>query len=122
MSFSEYQLDKNNIAERDMILKELQDQIEKKERMLIDKKKYYEERAKENEHLEDVKNNYTRFYNKIKADKEEKLIMMQKLHQYMETIKQTEKLLEEQILSSIHEQDLINDEIEKIKAELQYLL
>jgi uncharacterized protein YjiK len=111
-----------NLAERDKILTQIEAQIEAKRNLLIKKRSYLEQTAKENAFLEGVKNDYQKYRDYIVKEKEDQIRAMNILKQYTDDLVVSSKLTEADIKKTKRDQHDILREMDKIKRELNEII
>lgn len=111
-----------NLAERDLILSQIERQIKAKKELLIQKSKQLKKKEKINEFLDDVKNDYNKYYNYILREKQQQLQAMTILSEYLDDLVNSEKLVNNQLKSAKIDQRQILEEMSKIKRELDELV
>jgi hypothetical protein len=110
------------LAERDNYLMQIENQIQAKRSLLLEKRKTLEETIKQNHFLEEVKNDYNRYHNYIIKQNQEQMRAMNLLNQYLGDIMISGKLTEKDIRNTKHEQNEILSEIDKIKHNLDEII
>jgi len=113
---------KMNVADRDSYLNKIEQQIQLKRRLLLEKRKYLEENVKENHFLESVRNDYKKYHNFILKQKQDQVKSMQFLNQYIDDLMVSGKLTENDIVNSKKEKQEIMSEVDKIKKDLENLM
>jgi hypothetical protein len=113
---------KMNVAERDNYLNQIEQQIKMKRQLLLEKRKYLEENVKENNFLENVRNDYKKYHDFILKQKEDQIKSMQFLNQYIDDLMVSGKLTEHDIVNSKREKQEIMSEVDKIKKDLDGLM
>ena len=113
---------KMNVAERDNYLNQIEQQIKMKRQLLLEKRKYLEENVKENNFLENVRNDYKKYHEFILKQKEDQIKSMQFLNQYIDDLMVSGKLTEHDIVNSKREKQEIMSEVDKIKKDLDGLM
>lgn len=113
---------KMNVAERDNYLNQIEQQIKMKRQLLLEKRKYLEENVKENNFLENVRNDYKKYHDFILKQKEDQIKSMQFLNQYIDDLMVSGKLTEHDIVNSKKEKQEIMSEVDKIKKDLDGLM
>lgn len=111
-----------SLIERDKYLYQIEDQINKKRKLLMSKKNYLERTIKENEFLDGVRNDYQKYMDYIIKEKQEQLRAMQILKKYTEELNLNTQFTEVNIKETKRDQKEILREIEKIKSELDELV
>ena len=111
-----------DLAERDLHLFQLGEEIRNKKNLLIKKKKDLDKKHKMNEYLDGVKNDYSKYYNYILNEKQQQYDALLLLKEYMIDLMKTEELVDDQLRSVKYDQKTIVSEIDKIKGELDNLI
>ena len=106
------------LGERDNYLAQIEQQIKNKRDFLLKKRNKVEHLSKENEFLENVKNDYQKYYNVILKQKQDQVKAMELLHQYIDDIKVSGKLTNQDIINTKREQNTILGEMDRIKKDL----
>jgi hypothetical protein len=110
------------LAERDQYLIQIEAEINNKKRLLVTKKKELDNKHKLNHYLNDVKENYNKYYNYIVKEKQQQYNALLLLKEYMNDLIQTQHLVDEQIRTAKYDQTDILKEIDRVKAELDELI
>ena len=110
------------LAERDLQLIQIEQEIKNKKKLLVKKKKELDKKHKLNEYLVDVKQDYTKYYDYIVGEKQQQYNALILLKEYMSDLMKTENLVDQQIRSVKHDQKDIIREIDKVKDELDELI
>jgi hypothetical protein len=113
---------KMNVGERDNYLNQIEQQIKMKRQLLLEKRKYLEENVKENNFLENVRNDYKKYHDFILKQKQDQIKSMQFLNQYIDDLMVSGKLTEHDIVNSKKEKQEIMSELDKIKKDLDGLM
>jgi|694.fasta_scaffold05763_7 ribosome biogenesis GTPase A len=111
-----------SLAQRDLQLIQIEQEIKNKKKLLVKKKKDLDKTHKLNEYLTDVKQDYTKYYNYIVGEKQQQYNALMLLKEYMSDLMKTEHLVDGQLRSVKHDQNDIIGEIDKVKAELDELI
>jgi hypothetical protein len=111
-----------NLSDRDNYVKRIEKQIKEKRQMLINQREYLNNIGDENEYLEGVRNDYIKYNNHIVKQKEDQINAMSILNHYIEDLKLSGKLTEQDIEDTRKEQQEILDEIDIIKMSLDELI
>ena len=109
---------KLSLADRDKYLYQIELQLNSKKKLLKDKVKHLEITIEDNPYLGTVQNDYKKFMELIKLEKENQIRLMNYLNTHIENIMVNGKLTEKDLLESKKDQDEIIDEIKKIKENL----
>jgi len=110
------------LAERDLQLIQIEQEIKNKKQLLVKKKKDLDKKHKLNEYLVGVKQDYTKYYDYIVGEKQQQYNALILLKEYMADLMKTENLVDTQLRSVKHDQKDIIGEIDKVKAELDELI
>jgi len=110
------------LAERDLHLLQIEQEIKNKKKMLIKKKKDLDKKHKLNNYLSGVKDDYSKYYDYILNEKQQQRDALMLLKEYINDLITTEKLVDDQIRTAKHDQKDIIHEIDKVKAELDELI
>jgi hypothetical protein len=81
-------------------MNQIEQQIKMKRQLLLEKRKYLEENVKENNFLENVRNDYKKYHNFILKQKQDQIKSMQFLNQYIDDLMISGKLTEHDIVNS----------------------
>lgn len=111
-----------SLADRDKYLVQIEEQIQAKRDLLLGKRKFLESTLKQNTFLDGVKNDYEKYYGYIAKKREEELRAMSILKQYTEDLMVSTKMTESDIKRTKEDQQLILDEMSKIKSELDKII
>ena len=109
------------LANRDLHLLQIQQEIKNKKILLVKKKKDLEKKKKLNQYLNCVKEDYSKYYNYILNEKKEQHNARMLLKEYINDLITTEKLVDQQLRTAKHDQKDIIYEIDKVKSELDEL-
>jgi hypothetical protein len=110
------------LAQRDLHLSQIEEQIKHKKKLLLKKKKDLDKKNKLNEYLNGVKTDYSNYYQHIFNEKQQQYNALSLLKEYMNDLIQTEHLVDEQLRTAKYDQKDIVQEIDKVKAELDELI
>ena len=110
------------LAQRDLYLMQIEQQIINKKKLLIKKKKDLEKKTKLNKYLDEVKTDYNKYYDYILNEKQQQHSALLLLKEYMTDLIQTENLVNDQLRVAKHDQKDIIGEIDKVKSELDELI
>ena len=93
-----------------------------KRKLLLQKRKYLEENAKENIFLKNVRDDYQKYHNYILKQKQDQIRSMEVLNMYINDLMVSGKMTEQDIINSKHEQSKILNEMNKIKKDLDEII
>lgn len=110
------------LAQRDIFLFEIEQQIKNKKKMILNKRKELEKKEKINNFLGNVKNDYQKYFNYILKEKQQQYYAMELLNKYVDDLIKTNKLAENDLEKAKGDQHEILSEIGKIKKELDELV
>jgi len=100
----------------------LQDVIEAKQKMLLDKQKKIRLISKQNQYLDGVRSDYAKYYSYICQQKQDQIKALQMLNDYMKDLAITEKISKHNIEDAKVEQAKIMREINSIKKGLNSIM
>jgi hypothetical protein len=107
---------------RDEQLLHIEDLIEAKRRMLIDKQKKLRFIVKQNRFLDAVKNDYATYYNFVSKQKQEQIKALEMLNQYIHDLSVSGQLSKHNIEDAKFEQGKILKEVKTIKKGLDDII
>ena len=110
------------IAQRDIYLLQIEQEIRNKKNLLIKKKKDLDKKQKINTYLDTVKDDYSNYYQYIVKEKQQQYNALNLLKEYMDDLVKTESLVDDQLRIAKHDQKDIIGEIGKVKSELDQLI
>ena len=118
---TQYDIEKEKelpLAQRDIYLLQIEEEIKNRKGLLIKKKKQLDKKEKVNIFLQEVKNDYTNYYNYIVKEKQNQYQSLLLLKEYMDDLMSTNNLMDTELRTAKHDQKDILREIDKIKVEL----
>ena len=104
-----------HLENRDQQLLQIENLIDAKRKMLIDKQKKFKNLTKENEFLNDVKQDYNKYYGYIVKQKEDQMSALTLLNGYIKDLTVSGTLSKNNIEDAKNEQNKILTEINSIK-------
>jgi len=107
-----------DLASKDKQFIELQQLIELKRKMLLDKQIKYKKISKQNHFLEEIKNDYSNYSNYIMKQKQEQIQALEILHNYVKDLTTSGKLSKQNVKDAKYEQKKIIKELKSIKHNL----
>ena len=110
------------LAQRDLHLLQIEQEIKNKKRLLVKKKKDLDKKHKLNHYLTGVKDDYFKYYDYILNEKQQQRDALMLLKEYINDLIKTEHLVDDQLRTAKHDQKDIIQEIDKVKAELDELI
>jgi hypothetical protein len=109
---------KSQLADRDLKLIQLEEEIKKKKDFLLEKKVELEKKEGLNQYLELVKKDYMDFYDEEVNKKKKELQAMTILNDYIHFLEDEKHLVNNQLITAKHDKKEILHEINKIKKDL----
>ena len=110
------------LAKRDEQLLQIEELINAKRKMLIDKQKKLRFISKQNKFLETVKNDYSKYYGYIMKQKREQIEALDLLNNYIHDLTISGKLSKHNIEDAKHEQFKILKELKNIQKGLDGII
>lgn len=110
------------IREMDNQFIQIQDLIDAKKKLLLDKQKKLRFISKQNRFLETVKNDYIKYHTYISQQKRDQIKALQVLDEYIKDLTLSGKLTKHNIEDARQEQSNILREVNNIKASLDELV
>ena len=110
------------IREMDDKFMKIQDLIDAKKNLLLEKQKKLRFISKQNRFLEAVKNDYTKYYNYISEQKRDQIRALHALNEYIKDLTLSGKLTKHNIEDAKEEQAKILREVKNIKSGLDQLV
>ena len=104
-----------NLENRDQQLLQIENLIDAKRKMLIDKQKNFKNLTKQNEFLNEVKQDYNKYYGYIVKQKEDQMSALTMLNSYIKDLTVSGNLSKNNIEDAKNEQHKILTEINSIK-------
>ena len=112
----------NNLETREANFLQLQELIEAKRKMLLDKQKNFTVLTKQNHFLRDMKDDYSRYYKHIAQQKEDQMAALNLLKEYVQDLTTSGSLTRNNIKDAETEQENLLREVKAIKASLDSLV
>jgi len=113
---------KLTLAERDKCLMNIESQIETKKNNLLEKQKKINKNIKFNQLLENIRNDYQKYYDYIIQQKREQIQAMNILNNYIRELKNSGNLSENNLKDASYEEKKILNEIKQIEHHMNHLL
>jgi len=110
------------LVKRDQEFTQIQNLIDVKKRFLIEKQKKLRFITKQNCFLEEVKNDYNKYYGYISKQKEEQIAALRILNGYINDLTISGQLSKQNIIDAKEEQKKILREIKSIKSGLDFII
>ena len=111
-----------DLVKKDLYLYEIEDQIKLRRNLILEKNKSLIKKKKTNHFLEEVKNDYQKYYEYIIYEKQQEYEYMKLLQGYLEELIKTNKINNIELKNAKYEQKQILDEMDKIKMELDQII
>ena len=111
-----------SLAERDSHIVRIEEQIEAKRKLLLEKQKKMNVLAKQNTFLVGVRDDYNRYHQYIVKQKQEQMRAMESLHQYLADLANSTDMTVNNIKDAAIEQEKVLKEMRKIKGDLDELI
>lgn len=111
-----------SLVNRDEQLLQIEDLIDSKRKMLIEKQKKIRFISKQNRFLDAVKNDYVKYYNYIAQQKQDQITALQLLDHYIHDLKHSGQLSTHNIEDAKIEQDKILKEVKAIQKGLESIM
>jgi hypothetical protein len=112
----------NSLVENDEKILQIEELIEAKRRMLLEKQKKLKNISKQNQFLEAVKNDYTKYYDYISQQKQDQIKALGLLNEYIQDLSTSGQLSKHNIDDAKFEQEKILKEINEIKKGLETII
>jgi ribosome biogenesis GTPase A len=110
------------LAQRDMRLSQIENEIKNKKMLLVQKRKDLDKKEKLNEYLSGVKTDYNNYYDYIVKEKQQQMNTLNLLKEYLDDLVQTENLVDRQLKTVRRDQKDILGEISNIRNELDNIV
>ena len=107
-----------DLASKDQQFIQLQQLIELKRKMLLDKQIKYKKISKQNHFLEEIKNDYSNYSNYIMKQKQQQIQALEILHNYVNDLTISGNLSKQNVKDAKYEQKKIIKELKSIKHNL----
>ena len=107
-----------DLASKDQRFVQLQELIDLKRKMLLDKQIKYKKITKQNHFLEEIKNDYSNYSNYIMKQKQEQIQALEILHNYVKDLTISGNLSKQNVKDAKYEQKKIFKELKSIKDNL----
>jgi hypothetical protein len=117
-----FDIKKMSLANRDKFLDLIENEINLRKKLILNKSKKIDKKLKVNNFLEDVKQDYINYYKYIVEEKKQQYNSMLVIKQYLDDLIKSEKLANDQLYNVKLEQNKILHEMDKIKIELNKLI
>lgn len=111
-----------SLADRDKHIVRIEEQIEAKRKLLMEKQKKMNVLAKQNTFLVGVRDDYNRYHQYIVKQKQDQMHAMETLHQYLSDLANSTDMTVNNIKDAKIEQEKVLKQMRKIKGELDELI
>ena len=111
-----------NLASKDQQFVQLQQLIDLKRKMLLDKQIKYKKISKQNHFLEEIKNDYSNYSNYIMKQKQEQIQALEILNNYVRDLTNSGNLSKQNVKDAKYEQKKIIKELKSIKHNLDEVI
>ena len=111
-----------DLASKDQHFVQLQQLIDLKRKMLLDKQIKYKKISKQNHFLEEIKNDYSNYSNYIMKQKQEQIQALEILHNYVKDLTISGNLSKQNVKDAKYEQKKIIKELKSIKHNLDNVI
>lgn len=112
----------NTLVENDEKILQIEELIEAKRRMLLEKQKKIKNISKQNQFLEAVKSDYTKYYDYISQQKQDQIKALELLNGYIRDLSTSGQLSKHNIDDAKFEQEKLLKEIDEIKKGLETII
>ena len=113
---------KQHIEDSDSKLLHIEKMIKAKKKLLLSKQEKLHKISKNNHFLNEIKNDYQDYYNYIKKQKEDQILALNMLNEYIKDLSLSGELSKHNINDSRYEQKKILNEINSIKDGLKSIM
>ena len=110
------------LAIRDKNIKDLQSKLEERRQILLEQHRNLKKTTKENEFLEEVAQDYNKYYGFIQKQKEDQIAAFELINEYLEKIISDSKITETSLRTAKQEQSQIIERINSIRKELEDIM
>ena len=112
----------NSLVNKDIQFIMIQQQLDAKRKLLLDKQKKLKRVLKQNTFLSEVKNDYAKYYTYIINQKKQQINALEMLNRYIDDLTQSGSLTEKNIEDARVEQKTILKELKSVKKNLDELI
>jgi len=107
-----------SLSQRDLYLIKIENEIRNRKELLLEKRKHLKKVRNQNEFLEEVMGDYSKYYNYITEQKHDQMRALDMLNKYIHGLIEKENLTSENLKDAKKEQKKIIHEMKKIKKGL----
>jgi hypothetical protein len=111
-----------DLASKDQRFIQIQQLIDFKRKMLLEKQKKYKKISKQNHFLEEIKNDYSNYSNYIMKQKQEQIQALEILQNYVQDLSVSGNLSKQNVKDAKYEQKKIIRELKSIKHNLDEVI
>ena len=111
-----------NLASKDQQFIKLQQMIDFKRKMLLEKQNKYKKILKQNHFLEEIKNDYSNYSDYIMKQKQQQIQALEVLQNYVKDLSVSGKLSKQNVKDAKYEQKKIVKELKSIKHNLDEII
>ena len=115
-------LENGTLADRDLYLMKIENEIENKRKLLLKKQKKINELSKNNHFLEHVRDDYNKYYLYIVQQKQDQMKALHLLNKYVEDLTVSGNLSKHNLTDAKYEQKKIIHEMSSIKKNLDEII
>jgi hypothetical protein len=113
---------KLTLAERDIYIMHIENQMELKKKLLLDKNQSLNKNVKYNNILQHIRNDYQKYYDYIIQQKKEQMQALNILNNYIQELTNNGNLSENNRIDAKFEQKKILNEIKSVKNNMEHFL
>jgi len=113
---------KLTLAERDIYIMHIENQMELKKKLLLEKNQSLNKNVKYNNILQHIRNDYQKYYDYIIQQKKEQMQALNILNNYIQELTNNGNLSENNIIDAKFEQKKILNEIKSVKNNMEHFL
>ena len=110
------------LAVRDKNIQDLKRTIQERKQLLLEQHRKLKKTTKENEFLEEVAQDYNKYYGFIQKQKEDQIAAFELINDYLEKIISDSKITETSLRTAKQEQSQIIERINSIRKELEDIM
>ena len=115
-------MDLVTVADRDLKVTTIEEQIKKRQKLILEKAHELEQTKKENKFLEQVYNDYKKYHTYILEQKKQQMEAFHILQNYLDNLINTDKMTKHELENVKHDQHAILKELDTVKTDLDALI
>lgn len=115
-------MDLVTVADRDLKVNTIEEQIKKRQKLILEKARDIEQTKKENKFLEHVYNDYKKYHTYILEEKKQQMEAFHILQNYLDNLINTDKISKHELENLKNDQSGILKELNTVKNELDSLI